>query len=212
MDVLKKLLPYLLGFCIFALGVETLFLIMNFGKLNTCQKDLANTTLMMGRLDGKCQDIQKNNDQLKNEIEAFQKDNQKLNQAVKDDAAEISNLKEQVLKVNQEKNNEVAAMENRFMCAESPIIVSYRDNASVNNSLKVFVENTKSIDEPITASYWNAIWTGDNYSIHTIEVESEKDQTNYLWKFTAYFDGESYGQHVNGVFWNDQQCWLDIQD
>ncbi len=55
------------------------------------------------------------------------------------------------------------------------------------------------------------LYAGSKYSIHTVEVFSAKENMTYMWKFTAYFRGESYGDHVNGIFYNDNQCWLYLE-
>lgn len=86
--------------------------------------------------------------------------------------------------------------------------VDFSNNESVNESLVSYVERTKSTAEPISAHYFNLIWTGEKHSIHTIEVYSQADNMNYLWKFIVYFRGEAYGRHENGIFNSDDMCWL----
>lgn len=71
------------------------------------------------------------------------------------------------------------------MCSSILSNVDFTSNATVNKALKNYVNRIKNMKETISASYWNQIWTGENYSIHTIEVYSEADRTNYLWKFTV---------------------------
>jgi hypothetical protein len=90
--------------------------------------------------------------------------------------------------------------------------VNFSTNKSVNDALVDWVENNTTITEPVSAHYWNIIWTGDKYSIHTIEVYSAKNNVNYVWTFTAYFRGEADGEHANGIFYNDDQCWLYLED
>jgi outer membrane murein-binding lipoprotein Lpp len=108
----------------------------------------------------------------------------------------------------QKANSEVAMTKSKYMCKDTLTGASFLDNESVNKSLVDYVNGHNNLDLPITAHYWNVIWTGSKYSTHTIEIHSEKDRTNYLWKFTVYFKGESFGDHVNGIFYNDDQCWL----
>lgn len=99
------------------------------------------------------------------------------------------------------------------MCDKTLIDIDFTDNKSVNNELVKFVNRDKSsISEPVSAHYWSLLWTGEKYSIHTVEVYSAKDRTTYVWKFTAYFHGEAYGIHKNGVFWNDEQCWIYLEE
>lgn len=104
--------------------------------------------------------------------------------------------------------NEVISMKKKFMCDTTMAKPDFSSNDSVSKALAKYVERTKGIDEPVTAHYWNQVWTGEKYSIHTVEVYSKNDRINYVWKFTVYYRGEAYGDHENGVFYNDQQCWL----
>lgn len=104
--------------------------------------------------------------------------------------------------------DEKEAINSKFMCAKTLKTVDFSNNKSVSDDLVKYVTQAKSTQEPVTAAFWNTVWTGEKYSIHTIEVESEKDNATYVWKFTVYYRGESYGDHENGVFYNDDQCWL----
>lgn len=112
---------------------------------------------------------------------------------------------QQKLNESRTQNNE---LEKLFMCDEAPISVDFKDNASVSRSLTRFVEGWKAATEPVSSHHWNIVWSTEKYSIHTVQVYSERDNITYIWKFTAYFDRENNGLHKNGIFWNDRQCWL----
>lgn len=131
------------------------------------------------------------------------------------EAAELSEVNKRLSENLKTKTNRVTellsekkSLESKFLCARTLPRVDFSSNEAVNKSLKKYVNDTKNFDEPVSASYWNLIWTGEKYSTHTVEVKSEKDNMVYIWKFTVYFRGESYGNHENGIFYNDDQCWL----
>jgi hypothetical protein len=114
-----------------------------------------------------------------------------------------------MLRINYE--SKLDALEKELMCDEAPINVDYASNKTVSDSLVKFVNGWKSAEEPISSHHWSLIWTGNKYSIHTVEVHSEKDNINYIWTFIAYFQGEGNGLHSDGIFWADHQCWLDFK-
>jgi hypothetical protein len=152
-----------------------------------------------------------NTGQLSQENETFSTEIAKKEEQIKsltDDVGklttELDEQKASVSKLQTENNS----LKSKFMCKKTLSSVDFTNNKSVNKSLVAFAESVNTRPEPISAHYWNLIWTGSKYSIHTIEVHSEKERTNYIWKFTVYFRGESYGDHGNGIFYNDDQCWL----
>lgn len=104
------------------------------------------------------------------------------------------------------------ALQRKLMCEDTLGNVDFSSNESVSASLANYVDRTKNTDLPVSAHYWNLVWTDSKYSIHTVEVHSAKEHMNYIWKFTVYFQGESYGHHKYGVFYNDDQCWLYLAD
>lgn len=166
-----------------------------------------------GEIDNQSEEI----DQLETSIDTLESEINTLNMDIESLNGEIETLNDEVddlkhdkgmLKVNYE--GKLDELEEKIMCAEAPINVNYKDNKSVNDSLVNFVERIKNREEPISSHRWSIFWTKSKYSLHTIEVHSEKDSMNYVWKFIAYFDGEGHGRHVNGIFWADYQCWLNF--
>ena len=149
-------------------------------------------------------------DTLESEISTLNSDIESLNSEIDTQNDEVNDLKHDkgMLTVNYE--GKLDELEEKLMCEESPINVDYENNKTVSDSLVKFVNSKKSVEEPITSHRWSIIWTKSRFSIHTIEVHSEKDSINYVWKFTSYFNGEGNGRHVNGIFWADHQCWLDF--
>jgi hypothetical protein len=111
-----------------------------------------------------------------------------------------------------DKINSIIEIEEKYQCPDYPISVDYKNNYSVGQSLISYVEKSKVLDEPISANYWKAFWTGEKHSLHTVEVYSSNDNMTYLWEFVVYFRGEASGEHPNGVFWTGRGCWLDYQE
>ncbi len=150
-------------------------------------------------------------DKFANEKTVLVADTEKLTQEATELEAQIekmsADIKTKTSRVSA-LTREKSALEKKFMCSRTLSNVDFSSNESVNKSLKKYVENTKNRSEAVSASYWNLIWTGEKYSTHTVEVNSEADNINYIWKFTVYFRGEAYGDHENGIFYNDEQCWM----
>lgn len=111
-----------------------------------------------------------------------------------------------------DKTNAIKEIEGKYQCPDYPISVDYKNNYTVGQSLISYVEKSKSLDEPISANYWKAFWTGEKHSLHTVEVYSPNDNMTYLWEFVVYFRGELSGKHPNGIFWTGHGCWLDYQE
>jgi hypothetical protein len=91
--------------------------------------------------------------------------------------------------------SENRSLKQKYMCKDTLNNVDFSSNKTVNTALTSYVNRTKSLDLPVSANYWNLIWTGSKYSTHTVEVYSAKENMTYLWKFTVYYRGESYGDH-----------------
>ena len=166
-----------------------------------------------GELDNQAEEIDQLEtgiETLESEINTLNRDIESLNGEIDILIDEVNDLKHEkgMLKVNYE--GQLDELEGILMCEESPINVDYENNKTVSDSLVKFVNSWKGAEEPISSHRWSLIWTKSKYSIHTIEVHSEKDSINYVWKFTSYFNGEGNGRHVNGIFWADHQCWLDF--
>lgn len=203
---------------VFALVTETFFLVNQFGKQQQLVANVFGLQQDIQASEGNNEKLTGEIDDLKEEMEQLSQEKSVLIEEVTELEKEVSTLSEENSKLSgdlKEKSDRVSALagenrllESKFMCERTLSNVDFSNNESVNKSLKKYVEDTKNLEEPITASYWNLIWTGDKYSIHTVEVHSEKDRTNYIWKFTVYFRGEAYGDHENGIFYNDHQCWM----
>lgn len=200
------------------LAVETGFII----KLVMDQQQQT-VRVLQGELDlqfakNKNEELGNANGEIKGELEKANQQKTELTEAqgkLQEDANKLTAEKEKLLL--DQKNNlsemqklkvNVSDTTDKFMCDRTLSNVDFTNNESVNKSLKKYVTDTKGISEDVSASYWNLIWTGKKYSIHTVEVHSDEDNMNYIWKFTAYFRGESHGDHENGVFYNDDQCWM----
>lgn len=200
------------------LAVETGFII----KLVMDQQQQT-VRVLQGELDlqfakNKNEELGNANVEIKGELEKANQQKTELTEAqgkLQEDANKLTAENEKLLL--DQKNNlskmeklkvNVSDTTDKFMCDRTLSNVDFTNNESVNKSLKKYVTDTKGISDDVSASYWNLIWTGKKYSIHTVEVNSDEDNMNYIWKFTAYFRGESYGDHENGVFYNDDQCWM----
>ena len=200
------------------LAVETGFII----KLVMDQQQQT-VRVLQGELDlqfakNKNEELGNANGEIKGELEKANQQKTELTEAqgkLQEDANKLTAENEKLLL--DQKNNlskmeklkvNVSDTTDKFMCDRTLSNVDFTNNESVNKSLKKYVTDTKGISDDVSASYWNLIWTGKKYSIHTVEVNSDEDNMNYIWKFTAYFRGESYGDHENGVFYNDDQCWM----
>lgn len=206
----KTITAIIIAFCI-ALAGETVFLFSQLNKQNTLTQDLF--------------EAQVESEQLSTEIDTISLEKDSLLKEKEDNSTQLATLSVQVETLTAEnkalktdintKKGQISelqakqrSMEQKFMCDKTIGSINFSDNKSVNDALVKYVNQTKGISEPISAHYWKIIWTGEKYSTHTIEVHSEKDRTNYIWTFTAYFRGEAYGEHENGVFYNDEQCWI----
>lgn len=187
-----------------ALAGETVFLFSQMNKLTKSQVETEKLSNEIGTISSEKESLLKENDEKTTQlatssaqIETLTSEKTALETDVKSKRAQISEL--------QAKQR---AMVQTFMCDKTISSINFSDNKSVNDALVKYVNQIKGISEPISAHYWKIIWTGEKYSTHTIEVHSEKDRMNYIWTFTAYFRGEAYGDHENGVFYNDEQCWI----
>lgn len=143
-------------------------------------------------------------DSLVDQLAGLEEKEEALNTQISDLTKTLQGKEARINKLQTENKS----LTSKFMCNETLSNVDFTNNESVNKSLVKYVNDTKSLEEPISAHYWNLIWTKSKYSIHTIEVHSQKDRMNYIWKFTVYFRGESHGDHENGIFYNDDQCWM----
>jgi predicted nuclease with TOPRIM domain len=211
----------LVGICIVllvALGAESAFFISNANQwklatqdAQTQKEDLNNqiATLQADKSNLVVENakLSQEKDTLNEEMGSLSDENRTLNDKVDSLTDDLKNRTTDW----QEATSELKATKDKYLCKKPITAVSFVDNSSVDQALVKYVNSTKNPDEPISAHNWSIIWTGSKYSIHTVEVYSEKDKTSYIWKFTVYFKGEDYGYHVNGIFYNDQQCWLYIE-
>lgn len=214
----------IIAIIVLALGLvgETVFLVKQTGD----QQEMGHQVF---QLEQEVQDAESNNEKLieennavsmnlKKEIEQVSLEKVTLVDKVAALEEDASKLKEDNTKLTNDLKaktdrvstltRENSTMKKKFMCGRTLSNVDFASNDTVNKALKQYVNDTKNRSEIVSASYWNLIWTGEKYSTHTVEVYSEKDQINYVWKFTVYFRGESYGDHENGIFYNDDQCWM----
>ena len=155
--------------------------------------------------------VSQERDSLLEQIKSLQDDNSNLNKDLDKEVEEKGTLSAQLKDSKDEASNlrsDVSSLNQKFMCEDTLTDVDFTSLDLVNKALGKYVEDTKNMTEPVSARYYNQIWTGQKYSIHTVEVHTEKDRMTYLWKFTVYFRGENFGLHENGIFYNDQQCWL----
>lgn len=187
-----------------ALAGETVYLFSQMNILSKSQIETAKLSTEISTISSEKESLHKENGEmttqlatLSAQIDTLTSEKIALETDVKSKKAQISEMQ-----------TKQRTTEKKFMCNSTISNISFSNNKSVNDALVKYVNRTKSISEPISAHYWKIIWTGENYSTHTIEVHSEKDHMNYIWTFTAYFRGEAYGDHENGVFYNDEQCWL----
>ncbi|GIV63891.1 MAG: hypothetical protein KatS3mg045_1230 [Bellilinea sp.] len=200
------------------LSGETIFLLNTNQHRSVLAKHVTELEQTIQRKKEENEKLTHENSQLKDSLELTNLEKQQSAEKILELEEEIKSLEKQLADAQKDlvsKNAQIANLredivktKDKFMCSTSLSRVDFTSNATVNNVLKNYVNRIKNMNEPISASYWNQIWTGKNYSIHTIEVYSEKDNTNYLWKFTVYFRGEAYGEHEYGIFYNDNQCWL----
>lgn len=100
--------------------------------------------------------------------------------------------------------------EERFMCSAANFSPDYETNHSVSETLLEYVSDINSQSVAVSANYWKIFWTGTKFSHHTVEAFDRSANRVYLWDFIVFYEGESSGEHVNGIFWADQQCWLDL--
>ena len=191
-------------FIVLALIVETIFIIHQVGDQQ--------------RLSFQILGLEQNLTESENKNETLNGDNAKANKEIEEltieknqqiaTNADLEKKLEEKIAYSTELLKQNSTLEKKFLCEKSLSGVDFTDNETVNQSLKKYVRDTKNRSEPVSASYWSLIWTGDKYSIHTVEAYSEEENMNYIWKFTVYFNGESYGDHKDGIFYNDGQCWL----
>ncbi len=201
-----------------ALVAETFFLVQQIDNLQQMTGEIARLQQEVADSQTKYEDLVEEKNTLQEGFEkvtfertTFIDKSSKLEQEVTELSEENKSVKEDLkTKTNRvsELLRENKALESKFMCDRILSNVDFSSNEAVNKSLKKYVSDTKNLDEAVSASYWNLIWTGDKYSTHTVEVNSVKDNVVYVWKFTVYYRGESYGDHENGIFYNDDQCWL----
>lgn len=215
---MKKITIAIIVVLFVTIAAETFFLVNGFTKRTALDRELLieqnNSMLLSSQvdtltdekqtlttnlttLDSQLAALEEEKTNLLNENNLLLEESEALKESVKQKTTQISKL-----------TREKTAITDKFMCDRTISNVDFSTNKSVSDSLVDYVMDTKSGSEPVSANYWNTVWTGEKYSIHTVAVFSAKDNTNYIWKFTAYFKGEAYGDHVNGIFYNDQQCWL----
>jgi cell division protein FtsB len=203
---------------IVALAGETVFIFHQFSTQQALMSQQLQLQQKIGGLEKEKLSLEKDNANLEKVIEQLNKENDTLTERTSSLEEENKKLADQVADLTKTGNvktsdinrlqSEVSTINKKLLCENLLTKVDFTNNETVNKSLVSYVEANKNEVEPVSAHYWNLIWTGSKYSVHTIEVHSAKDQINYIWKFTVYFQGESYGDHVNGVFYNDDQCWL----
>jgi hypothetical protein len=212
-------------FVIVAFGIialtEAVFLFLSFGKetqsrvlLDSVNNKLSEATTKNTELEGVKSDLQYSNGQCSQEIDSLTSEKAQLittsdELTVKFDSLEKENKTNLDSIVSLKKENK--ALTDRFMCKDQIKGVTFIDNKMVNTLLVKYVEDTSNLKLPVTSHSWNIVWSDSKYSIHTIGILSTKDNINYIWKFTVYFKGEAYGEHANGIFYNDQQCWLYLE-
>ncbi|MHB8088736.1 MAG: hypothetical protein ACYDH2_10885 [Anaerolineaceae bacterium] len=206
----KSFIAIIIILIVALIGV-TVFLFTTMGEKNTINQDLLKAETKNSQLTNDLASVTSEKDSLAQENDAADAQLTTLTAQLTTLTGENATLNGDLDKIKDQISDLQAtqrSMEKKFMCSKTISSIDFTGNKSVNDALSKYVNQTKSITEPITANYWNIIWTGEKYSTHTIEAHSEKDRTNYLWTFTAYFRGEAYGDHENGVFYNDRQCWI----
>lgn len=94
---------------------------------------------------------------------------------------------------------EISALQALVNCKNVPRLnPSYISNASVSEDLKDWIGD---VSGAVRSATWDVIWSNSKTAVHYIN-------TDYLYTFIVFFDESAVGQSA-GVFFVDNQCWLD---
>ncbi len=141
------------------------------------------------------------------QLEQNQADNKEVIEGL---SSEVDSLRGSIEARENTNERAMRELEEQFMCSGANISPDYETNHSVSETLLDYVSDVNSQSVAVSANYWKVFWTGAKFSHHTVEAFDRSANWVYLWDFIVFFDGESSGEHVNGIFWADQQCWLDL--
>lgn len=141
------------------------------------------------------------------QLEQNQADNKEMIEGL---SSEVDSLRGSMEARENTHERTIRELEERFICANVNLSPDYETNHSISETLLDFVSDINSQSVAVSSNYWKVFWTGAKFSHHTVEAFDRSANYVYLWNFIVFFDGEGSGDHANGIFWADQQCWLDL--